>query len=621
MGNGTTSVMNMQYKAESADIVIVGNGIAGLTAAVEARRLAPDVHIAIITEQCHPTINTPALKQFAIGKLTQEQLLAYPAGTERAQRIHVINARVESIHAQGKYVCLNGGYGFGYGSLLIATGSAPNGLPTNLPGRDFDGAFTLHCLKDYLNLRRRLDEVDSAVVVGGGAHAIETVMCLLHYGIEVHWLIRSESCLSKILDGPASALILENMRSAGAKVHTGTELVGIVGRVGSVAGVVTTRHKMIPCQLVLACTGTSPITTLAEQCNIPMLHNRGILVDDQFRTNVRDIYAAGDVAARKNPQTGVYETHAQWYDAVLQGRTAAAAMTGHHELAAPSLGVSWHATHLGALYMLTVGDPLSTIKGATILSDSTKKKYRRLSIIDDRLVGYLSLGSTQPDSLAIKRIIDEGLSIRGVKRALLKGDFDVRKYFSQSRSRAAQDMLTSGKIHVVNPLVSSLPVTDPLVRAYPQRITPGGVLLSLPPPTTSRMERPHTEPLHEPMPVLPSIDSQQTIHEWEEKMRPPTDKLPASSKPVLLSIDSQQTIHEWEEEMRPSTDKLPASSKRVVESILVPLPSRPTSRNLWSYSEKIPAIVARPSSAQRPGPAKAEKASGHEKVGHTNFLL
>jgi len=296
-------------------------------------------------------------------------------------------------------------------------------------------------------------------------------------------------------------------------------------------------------------------------------------------------------------------------------------MTGHHELAAPSMGVSWHATHLGALYMLTVGDPLSTIKGVTILSDSTKKKYRRLSIIDDRLVGYLSLGSTQPDSLAIKRIIDEGLSIRSVKRALLKGDFDVRKYFSQSRSRAAQDMLTSGKIHVVNPLVSSLPVTDPLVRAHPQRITPGGVLLSLPPPTTSRMERPHTEPLHGPVPVLPSIDSQLTIHEWEEGMRPSTDKLPASSKPVLPSIDSQLTIHEWEEEMRPSTDKLPASSKRVVESILVPLPSRPTSRNLWSYSEKIPVIVARPSSTQRPGPAKAEKASGHEKVGRTNFLL
>ncbi|TMD33292.1 MAG: hypothetical protein E6J04_08725 [Chloroflexi bacterium] len=76
-----------------ADIVIVGNGIAGLTAAIEARRFAPDIRIAMITEQYHPTINTPALKQFAIGKLDREQLLAYPVGTERAQRIQMIHGR------------------------------------------------------------------------------------------------------------------------------------------------------------------------------------------------------------------------------------------------------------------------------------------------------------------------------------------------------------------------------------------------------------------------------------------------------------------------------------------------------------------------------------------------
>ena len=598
------SVMNRQYKAESADIVIVGNGIAGLTAAVEARHLAPGARIAIISEQCHPTINTPALKQFAIGKLTQEQLLAYPAGTESAQRIHVINARVESINAQGKYVCLKGGHGFGYGSLLIATGSTPNGLPASLPGRDFDGVLTLHCLQDYLNLRRRLDEVSSAVVVGGGPHAIETVMCLLHYGIEVHWLIRHETFLSKMLDDQASQLILENIRSAGVKVYTGTELVGIVGRVGSVAGVVTTQHNMIPCQMVLVCTGTSPVTTLAEHCDVPMLHDRGILVDDQFRTSVRDVYAAGDVSARKNPQTGVYETHAQWYDAVLQGRTVAAVMTGHYELTSSSMGVSWHATHLGALCMLTVGDPLSMTGGTVILRDSTKKKYRRMSIVNDRLVGYLSLGSTQPDSLAIKRIIDEGLSIRAVKEILLKGDFDARKYFSQSKSRAAKDMVTSGKI----PVIPSLPVAGRRVRAYPQRITPGGDLLSLPAPTTGT--RPRTEPLGNPMPALAAIDSQLTIHEWHEEL------LPAAS-----TVDSQLTIHEWEEEPRPTTDKLSANSKKVIESILVSLPSRPASHNLWSYSRKLPAIVARSSPAQRPVPAKVEQASDHEIDGQANFLL
>src|SRR5579863_1125102 len=346
-------MMDRQHHLDYADIVIIGNGIAGLTAAIESRRLAPAAQIAIISGQCHPTINTPSLKQFAIGKLSREQLLAYPAGTERSQCIHIIKAWVDSINAQSKYVCLSSGQGFGYGSLLIATGSVPNSLPANLPGRDFDGVLTLHTLQDYLHLLRRLDGVESAVVIGGGAHAIETVMSLLHYGIDVHWLIRGQTFLSQSLDQQASEMVLEHTRTSGANIYTETGVLGIVGRIGSVMGVVTTQGQMIPCQLVLACTGTSPVTALAERCTIPMLCKRGILVDDKLRTSVPSIYAAGDVAARKNPLTGVYETHAQWNVAVQHGRIAAAMMTGHPELATRRLGVPWHATHLGELCMLT----------------------------------------------------------------------------------------------------------------------------------------------------------------------------------------------------------------------------------------------------------------------------
>ncbi|MDQ6644313.1 MAG: NAD(P)/FAD-dependent oxidoreductase [Chloroflexota bacterium] len=582
----------MYNSLEWADIVIIGNGIAGLTAAVEARRLTPGARIAIITEQCHPTINTPALKQFAIGKLAQEQLLAYPAGTERGQRIRVINTRVEGINAQGKFLVLRGGYTFGYGSLLIATGSRPNGLPAHLPGRGFDGVLTLHCLQDYLNLRRRLDSVDSAVVIGGGAHAIETVMSLLHHGIEVHWLIRSETFLPHILDRTASSMVLKNTRNAGAKIVTQTEVVGIVGRVGSAVGVITNNNKMVPCQLVLVCTGTSPVITLAEQCTTPMMHGRGIYVDEQFRTSVPDIYAAGDVAARKNPQTGVYETQAQWYAAVLQGRSAAAVMTGHHELAAQSMGVPWHATHLGDLCMLTVGNPLHKLEGSMTCTNQSKKKYCRMSIIGDRLVSYLSIGSAQPDSLAIKSIIDEGLSIHHIKKVLLTGNFDARKYLSRWRSQEALDMVTSGKVPVVKPLyypvtpVHSFPVVSP--PASIATVQHSSVVHSSNTPeltfnTIARMETIHGELVHKPNYVLSSLADQSTIHGWETDARP-----------------------------RPSTGKLPVPMSMDMESILLSLPSRSVTRSLWSYSEKIPAVKASKSSSLHKGQGQSEK---------TNFLL
>ncbi len=443
--------------SDSADILIVGNGIAGLTAALEARRLDPNRRVTIVTEQSHPTIHTPALKQFAIGKLSQEQLLAHPAGTERRASISILNARVESIQSKGNSVRLSNGQEMGYQSLLLATGSTPTGLPSDMPGRDFDGVLTLHRLGDYLNLQRRLrlHEVKEAVVIGGGTHAIETVMALLHWGVRVHWLIRGATFLSHVLDQTGSEIVLERVRAAGASISTSTRVAGIVGKVGIVAGVVTHDQQILPCQLVVACTGTTPVTTLAERCDIPLKHKHGIFVDDHLRTSAPAIFAAGDVAALQNPQTGVYQTRPYWQTAVAQGCLAAAVMTGHSELAT-SPGAPWHATQLGELAMLAVGEPLRNFEGATTITDNRKGSYRRLSISGNRLISYLSVGATQPDSLAIKRIIDEGRSVQHIEKALLAGELDLRHYSALSASSNAQRIATTGElpaIHVPRPTV------------------------------------------------------------------------------------------------------------------------------------------------------------------------
>ena len=574
---------------DNAEIVIVGNGIAGLTAAIEARKLAADKRIVVITDQNHPTINTPALKQFAIGKLTREQLLAYPAGTERTQRIHVINARVEEIQARKKYVCLTGGRGFGYESLLIATGSVATGLPQNLPGRDFDGVLTLHRLNDYLDMRRRLSEIEDAVVVGGGSHAIETVVSLLYWGIRVHWLIRSDTFLPRMLDRPASDMVLERIRRAGAKVYTQTEVIGIVGRVGSVNGVVTNQHQFLPCQLVLVCTGTTPVTTLATNCDLPMKSERGILVDDQLRSSVRDIYAAGDVAALKDPQSGEYAPRAQWYAAVQQGRIAAAAMTGsatHEEC----FGIPWHATRLGELSMLTVGNALQWRDMATTLTDSSKGSYRRLSIVDDRLVGYLSLGPAQPDGLAIKRLIDEGHSIRNIKKALLKGNFDARKYFSHQRTYAAHYMVHTGTLPAPDAMESPLGHGHLSIARHPTKS----------PLRTQPLEHtlPETGPLVATQQVVPqnrTMDRVNAHHVYNARVH---DDL--IQQKTLVFFEQNDSLF-FEGGLAPGQQ---SDMPCVINSTLVALPSntsntsRRNSGNLWSYSDKLPAVKARPGNGQ-----------------------
>jgi hypothetical protein len=422
-------------------------------------------------------------------------------------------------------------------------------------------------------------------VVGGGLHAIETVVSLLYWGIRVHWLIRSDTFLLRVLDGPASDLVLERIRRAGAKVYTETEVIGVVGRVGSVIGVVTNQHQFLPCQLVLVCTGTTPVTTLAAHCDLPMKCKRGILVDDQLRTSARNIYAAGDVAALKDPQIGEYATRAQWYDAVLQGRIAAAAMTGtamHEE----GFGVPWHATRLGELSMLTVGNPLQWRDTATTLTDSSKGSYRRVSIVDDRLVGYLSLGPSQPDGLAIKRLIDEGHSISHIKKALLKGKFDARKYFSHQRTFAAQYMVNTGKLPSPGTIESPLQ-TQPLVRTLRETgplAAPGEAITY-----NGAKSEVNTAPLR-------------TTYIHHALAQQKTNAILDESEALFFEggLTPDQAMHQLQD------------MPYVIESTLVSLPSntpRRTSSSLWSYSDKLPTVKAKRKNSQfivSPGSSKEE---------------
>ena len=614
-GNGYERGVAVQGKTlDRADIVVIGNGIAGLTAALEARRLAPNKRIVMITDQIHPTINTPALKQFLVGKLSREQLLAYPAGTERAERIHVVTSHVEEIHAQSKYVTLTGGRAFGYGSLLIATGSVPSGLPENLPGHDFDGVLTLHRLQDYLDLRRRLGEVYEAVVIGSGAHAIETVMGLVHYGVSVHWLIRSETLLSRMLDDTASSMVMESIRRAGVSIYTNTQALGIVGRIGCVAGVITNNQQMIPCQLVIACTGTQAVSTLAQRCTLPMDCGNGIRVDDQLRTSVPGIYAAGDVAALRDPLTGKYEPRALWYAAVTQGRRVASAMlgveSGKQTDTPQGFGVQWHATHLGDLSMLTVGNPLlasDDAKQITALTETSNNGYRRIVLLGDRLLGYLSLGQTQPDSLAVKRIIDEGLPVASFTKALLKGTFDARSLISQQQGRAVKNLLTTRRLPALTTQPLGLPtpmqasVTTGSLPAMPRREYMGATTNG-----ADETSQHHTDPLA-PAASLPQQPS------------------PAPQQDGTLNRRETGPLqHFEEEEIAPFTGKLVSQSGvgRIIDSTLVPVipvqAHRTQTGKLWAYMpEEQPA--PRPAQEQRP-PSGQKPQGGTRKTGKTGGL-
>lgn len=421
---------------DRADIVIVGNGIAGCTAAIEARRHAPDAAILIVTDQNHPTINTPALKQFGAGHLEVDQLLAQPPGTERRLRIDVLNQRVDRLDPHARELCLRGGRRVSFDRLLLATGSAPVGLPA-LPGADFDGVVVLHSLGHYLDLRRRLPAVSRAIVVGGGYHAAETALLLRHTGVAVSWLIRGRGLVPALLDAPASDHLIHYVRREGVEVRLETEVAGVVGRMGMAVGVLTTDDAFVPGQLIVAAVGVRPNIELTAGTELAPAAGGGLRVDQRLQTRVPGIHAAGAVADVRNSQNGEWESRAQWYFAFQQGRLAGAALAG---AAIPSsatigaMGTFWHATQLGKLRVLAAGAPMpgaSSDSSVEVLTNGASGFHRRLVLRDGRLVGYLAVGAELPSGPAIKRIIDEEMDVRDIVRSLLREDFDARAYFTR----------------------------------------------------------------------------------------------------------------------------------------------------------------------------------------------
>jgi NAD(P)H-nitrite reductase large subunit len=457
---------------DRADLIVIGNGIAGYIAAMETRQYVPEARILIVTEQNHPTINTPALKQFGAGQLELEHLLAYSAGTERQLRIGVIHQRAATLEPSRHRIWLANGRAIQYQNLLLATGARATPLPQDLPGRSFDGVMTLHTLGDYLDLRRRLTTVSSAVVIGGGYHAAETAMLLRHQRLKVTWLIRGRGLLPRQLDATASDLLLRQVRRQGIDIRLESEIAGVVGRLGVAAGVITSANEFIPCELVVAAIGTQADTALAERTSIAVKSGHGLRVNERLQTLAQDIYAAGAVAAVRDPQTGRSDTRGQWYFAVQQGRLAAAVIAGvpmSSSAAMGAVGNFWHVTQFDKLHVLVAGAPMLSERDHPdneTLTNGSAAFYRRIVVRHGHLVGYLSVSVGPPAGLTIKRLIDERINIEEIKRQLLTEDFDLRSFFTQRRLHA----LGTGEISAVPQPVADITRAHPILD-QPDRLT------------------------------------------------------------------------------------------------------------------------------------------------------
>jgi NAD(P)H-nitrite reductase large subunit len=304
--------------------IIIGSGVAGISAAETIRARDPKSDIKIIGDEKHGFYSRPGLAYFLTGEIPERSLFPLILDDFRAINTPLFCANVARIDLAAHKVMLGDGSALSYDRLLIATGASAV-LP-NVAGIDLEGVVKLDNLDDARQIYSLARKARAAVVVGGGITALELVEGLVARGVHTHYFLRGDRYWSNVLDETESHIVESHLVKDGVELHFKTELAEIVAEKGRVGGVRTRDGLLIPCQIVAVAIGIQPRKELAELSGIKT--DRGILVNEFMQTSDPDVFAAGDVAQVFNPFTGRFSLDSLWGSARDQGRAAGLNMSG-----------------------------------------------------------------------------------------------------------------------------------------------------------------------------------------------------------------------------------------------------------------------------------------------------
>jgi NAD(P)H-nitrite reductase large subunit len=306
-------------------LVIIGNGIAGITAAITARRLDPAARITVVSAESAHHYSRPALMYLYMGHLRYADVKPHGDWFWAENRIGLIHASATSLDTAAHTVQLDDGQTLTYDHLLLATGSVSRFV--DWPGRHLRGVQGLYGLADLEQMERDTQDVRQAVVVGGGLIGIELAEMLHSRGIQVALLVRERHYWASVLPPEEGALVERQIRQHNIELLLTTELAEILGDAsGRVRAVLTKAGQELPCQWVGLATGVQPNSSLAQAAGIET--DQGILVNEFFQTSAPDVYAAGDCAQHRQPAPGEAPIEQLWYTGRMQGEAVAQAICG-----------------------------------------------------------------------------------------------------------------------------------------------------------------------------------------------------------------------------------------------------------------------------------------------------
>lgn len=309
----------------SRKIVIIGNGISGITAARNIRKKSASDSIIVISSESDYFFSRTALMYVYMGHMKFENIKPYEDWFWKKNKIELVRNYVSKVDTDNSELLFSDNQKLKYDVLIIATGSKPNKF--GWPGQELDGVQGLYSLQDLELMEKNTSNIKRAVIVGGGLIGIEMAEMLKTRNIDVTFLVREQNFWDNILPVQEAELIGKHIRKHQIDLRLETELAKIEDDgSGKVCAVLTKDNDKIDCEFVGLAVGVSPNIDFLKDSNIDL--DRGILVDEVLQTNIKNVFAIGDCAQHRNAPSGRKDIEQVWYTGRIMGETVAKTIEG-----------------------------------------------------------------------------------------------------------------------------------------------------------------------------------------------------------------------------------------------------------------------------------------------------
>ncbi len=431
-----SQIMRLDFDRSVERVVVIGNGIAGITAADYVRRNHPECSIEVVADETHQIYNRMAITRLIYGRSAMQGLYLNPESWCESRSItEWLNTRAQSIDRNAGKVELGTGEELGWDRLILATGSQSFVPP--IGGWGTPGTFVLRSADDALQIRAfaQLHLARRAVVAGGGLLGLEAAYALHKLGLATTVLERSERLLRRQLDERAAELLHRYLEGLGISVWTRAETAEVShnGRLGEV---VLKDARTAEAEVLIAAAGISPNVKLAKDAGLQT--GRGVIVDDHMRTNDERIFAAGDVAEFQGQVAGL------WPAAVDQARVAAEAAVLKET--SPYQGtVPVTVLKVVGVDLTSVGDiePRSPADEVVVQEDEEELRYGKLVISEGQIIGAILLGYSK-EVPYVTSAVKQGWDVTRSLDALRAGRWEVLERHGRGRSLSSISVVGLG---------------------------------------------------------------------------------------------------------------------------------------------------------------------------------